>query len=265
MIRPKKSLGQNFLIDQNIINKIVKIADVKNNNIVEIGPGTGNLSIKIIENNPNNFFLIEKDRKLSEELKRKFFLLKNIKVINKDILDFNLEDNIKKNSIILGNLPYNISSQILVKLIKFNTWLPNYKKLVLMFQKEVADKILAKQKDPTYGRLSILTNSRLKVTERFNVSKNCFYPKPKVESTVLVFEPIINSDFQVKNINNLEKITHLFFSSKRKMVNKAFKKIFKNADEVASRYGVDITWRPNQITEKMYYKITAHLEKKNES
>ena len=134
-----------------------------------------------------------------------------------------------------------------------------------MFQKEVADKILAKQKDPTYGRLSILTNSRLKVTERFNVSKNCFYPKPKVESTVLVFEPIINSDFQVKNINNLEKITHLFFSSKRKMVNKAFKKIFKNADEVASRYGVDITWRPNQITEKMYYKITAHLEKKNGS
>ena len=96
MIRPKKSLGQNFLIDQNIINKIVKIADVKNNNIVEIGPGTGNLSIKIIENNPNNFFLIEKDRKLSEELKRKFFLLKNIEVINKDILDFNLEDNIKK-------------------------------------------------------------------------------------------------------------------------------------------------------------------------
>ena len=131
MIRPKKSLGQNFLIDQNIINKIIKIADVKNNNIVEIGPGTGNLSKKIIDNQPNNFFLIEKDNKLAETLKQKFILYKNVKVINKDILDFNLENNIKKNSIILGNLPYNISSQILAKLIKFNTWLPNYKKLIL--------------------------------------------------------------------------------------------------------------------------------------
>ena len=265
MIRPKKSLGQNFLIDQNIINKIIKIADVKNNNIVEIGPGTGNLSKKIIDNQPNNFFLIEKDNKLAETLKQKFLLYKNVKVINKDILDFNLENNIKKNSIILGNLPYNISSQILAKLIKFNTWLPNYKKLILMFQKEVADKILAKQKDPDYGRLSILTNCRLKVTEYFNVSKNCFYPRPKVQSTVLVFEPIINKTFEVKNINNLEKITHLFFSNKRKMVNKVFKKIFKNYSEVASRYGVDLTWRPSQLTEKMYYKITAHLEKKNKS
>ena len=190
MTSPKRSLGQDFLIDQNIIEKIIKIADIKNNNIVEIGPGTGNLTEKIIENDPSSSLLIEKDRELAANLKKKFISNKKINIFTNDILEFDLEKNLKKNSIILGNLPYNISSQILVKLIKFNTWLPNYKKLVLMFQKEVADKILAKQKDPTYGRLSILTNSRLKVTERFNVSKNCFYPKPKVESTVLVFEPI---------------------------------------------------------------------------
>ena len=261
MVKPKKSLGQNFLIDQNIISKIIKIAEIKNNNIVEIGPGTGNLTKKIIENQPNNLFLIEKDKKLTEILKKDFSFINNIKILNEDIMNFDIENNIKKNSVILGNLPYNISSQILVRLIKFNSWLPNYKKLVLMFQKEVADKILAKQNDSKYGRLSVLTNCRLKVVDYFNVSKNCFYPKPKVQSTVLVFKPIINRDFEVKNINNLEKITHLFFSNKRKMINKAFKKIFKNSNEVASRYDIDLTWRPNQLTEKMYYQITSYLEK----
>ena len=263
MIKPKKSLGQNFLVDQNIINKIIKEADIKDGNVIEIGPGTGNLTKKIIENCSGNIFLIEKDKKLSETLKNNFFLNKNIKVFNEDIMKFNLENYTKKNTVILGNLPYNISSQILIKLIKFDSWLPNYKKLVLMFQKEVADKILAKHNEPAYGRLSVLINCRLKVTNHFNVSNNCFFPKPKVQSTVLVLKPIINKDFKVKNISNLEKITQLFFSNKRKMVNKAFKKIFKNSDKIAVKYGIDTTWRPSQLTEKMYYNITNHLEKLN--
>tara|TARA_Y100001970_G_C13962098_1_gene713697 strand:- start:90 stop:881 length:792 start_codon:yes stop_codon:yes gene_type:complete len=261
MIKPKRSLGQNFLIDQNIINKIIKLAEIKDNNIVEIGPGTGNLTSKIIESKPQNFFIIEKDKNLSNILKKKFSITKNFKIINEDILNFNLENNLKKNSIILGNLPYNISSQILAKLIKFKSWLPNYTKLILMFQKEVADKILAKYNEPAYGRLSVLTNSRLKVIDHFNISRNCFYPKPKVQSTILVFKPIINKDFKVKNINNLEKITHLFFSNKRKMINKALNKLFLNSPKVAAKYGIDITWRPNQLSEKMYYQITSHFEK----
>ena len=131
-----------------------------------------------------------------------------------------------KNSIIVGNLPYNISSQILVKLIKFNEWLPKYKKLILMFQKEVADKILSKYSSPSFGRLSVLTSARLNITDHFDVSPNSFYPVPKVMSTVLIFKPIINKDFKVKDISNLEKVTHVFFSKKRKMINKAFKTLF---------------------------------------
>ena len=262
MIKSKKSLGQNFLIDNNIINKIIKLSDVCNNNIVEIGPGTGNLTKKIIEQNPKSLILIEKDHKLTSYLNTKLSDSKNIKIFNEDILKFELESKIKKESTIIGNLPYNISSQILAKLIKFKKWLPKYKKLILMFQKEVADKILAKHSSSLFGRLAILTNARLMITDHFNVSPNCFYPVPKVKSTILVFEPIINQDFKVKDISNLEKITHIFFSRKRKMINKAFKKVFKKPTEVAEKININLSLRPNQLSEKEYYKITEYFEKK---
>jgi len=262
MIKSKKSLGQNFLIDNNIVNKIIKLSDVCNNNIVEIGPGTGNLTKKIIEQNPKSLILIEKDHKLTSYLNTKLSDSKNIKIFNEDILKFELESKIKKESTIIGNLPYNISSQILAKLIKFKKWLPKYKKLILMFQKEVADKILAKHSSSLFGRLAILTNARLMITDHFNVSPNCFYPIPKVKSTILVFEPIINQDFKVKDISNLEKITHIFFSRKRKMINKAFKKVFKKPTEIAKKININLSLRPNQLSEKEYYKITEYFEKK---
>jgi 16S rRNA (adenine1518-N6/adenine1519-N6)-dimethyltransferase len=262
MIKPKKSLGQNFLIDNNILNKIIKISDIKNNSIVEIGPGTGNLTKKIIENKPKNLILIEKDIELTKYLKKEFFNQKNLKIFNEDVLKFNFEDKINKNSVIIGNLPYNISSQILAKLIKFKEWLPKYKKLILMFQKEVADKILAKHTTSSFGRLAVLTNARLNVLECFNVSPNCFYPVPKVMSSVLVFEPIENPDFNVKNITNLEKITHIFFSKKRKMINKAFRTLFEKPEEIAKKIDIDLNLRPNQISEKQYYEITEYFEKK---
>jgi 16S rRNA (adenine1518-N6/adenine1519-N6)-dimethyltransferase len=260
MIKPKKSLGQNFLIDNNILRKIIKLTEINNNDIVEIGPGTGNLTKKIIEQKPNNLILIEKDQTLSNDLKNKFEKSVNYIIFNEDILKFDLEKNIKKNSIIIGNLPYNISSQILVKLIKFKKWLPKYKKLILMFQKEVADKILAKYNTPNYGRLTIISAARLKITNHFNVSPNSFYPVPKVRSTVLVFEPIINKNFKVKNLDNLEKISHVFFSRKRKMVNKAFNELFLRPLEVAKKMNINLNLRPNELTENEYFKIAEYFE-----
>jgi len=262
MIKPKKYLGQNFLIDNNIINKIIKLSDINNNNIIEIGPGTGNLTKKIIEHNPKSVILIEKDQVLASYLNTKLASNINLKIFNKDILKFELEDYIKKDSIIIGNLPYNIASQILAKLIKFKKWLPKYKKLILMFQKEVADKILAKRNSAAFGRLTILTNARLKITSHFNISQNCFYPIPKVKSTILVFEPIVNQDFKVKDVTNLEKITHVFFSKKRKMINKAFKELFKEPIAIAEKININLNLRPNQLSEKEYYKITEYFEKK---
>jgi hypothetical protein len=116
-------------------------------------------------------------------------------------------------------------------------------------------------KSSEFGRLAVLTNSRLKVTNSFNVSENCFYPIPKVKSTILVFEPFINKDFKVKEITNLEIITQVFFSKKRKMINKAFKTLFKKPSLVAERINIDLNLRPNKISESEYYKITEYFEK----
>ena len=260
MIKPKKSLGQNFLIDNNILNKILKLTNINNQNIVEIGPGTGNLTKKILEEKPKNLILIEKDQLLSDHLINELKKHNNIKIFSDDVLKFDLEKNIKKNSIIIGNLPYNISSQILLKLIKFKKWMPKYKMLILMFQKEVADKILAKYKTPDYGRLGIVASARLKITNYFNVSPNSFYPIPKVNSTVLVFEPIKNKNFKIKKIENLEKVSHIFFSRKRKMINKAFSILFKNPLNIAKEININLKLRPNELTKEEYYKITEHFE-----
>ena len=260
MIRPKKSLGQNFLIDNNILDKIIKLTKINNSNVLEIGPGTGNLTEKIIEQKPKNLILIEKDQLLSSNLARKFVGYDNLQILNKDILKLDLEKKISNETIIIGNLPYNISSQILIQLIRFEQWLPKYRKLILMFQKEVADKIIAKCRTPNYGRLTIITAARLKVKSHFNVSPNCFYPVPKVKSTVLLFEPIKNKNFKVKNIKNLEKISQIFFSKKRKMINKGFNELFKDPALVSKKLNINLNLRPSQLTEDEYFKITEFFE-----
>ena len=261
MIKPKKSLGQNFLIDQNIINKIISLGQIENNNILEIGPGTGNLTTNIINKNPKSLILIEKDKNIFDKIKIENNENKKITIFNYDILNFDLEKKIKTNSIIFGNLPYNISTQILVKLIKFKNWPPKYKKLILMFQKEVADKIIANFNSKNYGRLTIMSKWRLKVIDHFNISKNCFYPKPKVDSKVLVFKPVINNHFKINNINNLENITQIFFSSKRKMINKGLKKIFHDTNKVSKMLKINLSSRPGELSENNYYKMTELFEK----
>ncbi len=257
-MKPKKSLGQHFLVDQNVLNKICKLENLKNKNVIEIGPGTGNLSKLLALEDPDKLTLIEKDRRLIKDLDSIKF--KNKEIIINDILDLNLENIIKPNTIIVGNLPYNISTQILVKFIKFNNWPPNFKKLIFMFQKEVADRISSSCNDKDYGRISILTNYRLKIINKFNVSKNCFYPKPKVDSTILVFEPIKKPKIRIKNLQNLEELTNIFFSFRRKMIGKAFKKTFKNYSHVEKITNINLKRRPSELNENTYYSLAKILE-----
>ena len=152
----KKSLGQNFLIDKNIIKKIINLVELKNKNIIEIGPGKGALTEEILKQKPKSLITIEKDNALSQELQNKYRNLKNFKNLNTDILKLDIEKLNLKNSIILGNLPYNISSQILVKFLKFKNWPPNFDDIIFMFQKELGEKILGKYPSNNYGRISIL-------------------------------------------------------------------------------------------------------------
>ncbi len=257
-IRPKKSLGQNFLSDKNIIKSIVEIGNIKNNNtVLEIGPGTGNLTEFILKKNPKNFFVIEKDHNLIKLLYKKFN--NKINIINKDILRFELNDISKEKIIVYGNLPYNISTEILITWITDKKKFESCKKLILMFQKEVADRILAKTNSKNYGRLSIISNWRMDIKKEFNISPNCFFPKPKVDSTLLTFEPK-KKYFNIDNPYNLEKITKIFFNQRRKMIKNPLRQIFKNPNQIAQKLKLNMNLRPQNLSLLNYFEITKEYE-----
>ena len=256
----KKSLGQNFLIDKNIIKKIINIIDIENKNIIEIGAGKGALTNEIVKKKPKSLSIIEKDFYLSKELNLKYKNNKIVKIYNIDVLKLNIEKLCRKNSIIFGNLPYNISSQILVKILKFKKWPPKFTDLILMFQKELGEKILGKFPSANYGRLSILTSYRLKILKKFLVSPNCFLPKPKVTSLVIHFKPQL-STIILKDISNLEKITNIIFSNKRKMINKNIKKILSKKDILLIN-NLKLNLRPAEIEPEIFYKIAKLYEKR---
>ena len=261
MHNPKKSLGQNFLIDQNIINKIIKIGNIDNNKVIyEIGAGYGSLTKKILNMKPKKLFAIEKDKKLSLILNETFKDYKNVKIINQDILDI-IEDKKKDENItVFGNLPYNISTQILASLMLIEKWPPWYDLLILMFQKEVAERIIAKKNTEHFGRLSVLCNWRMEIKKHFDVSKNCFFPKPKINSTVLSFRPKKNNKFHLKNPKSLEKITRIMFSNRRKMINKNFLKLFKNNISVAKVLNFFLKKRPEELSNEVFYNIANKYE-----
>ena len=257
-ILPKKSLGQNFLTDINIINKIIDIGDIsKKDDILEVGPGTGNLTKEIINKKPKKIFLIEKDKLLYRNLKKEF---KNkINIFNEDILKTNEKNLSNRKLTVFGNLPYNISTQILAKWIlncNSNFW---YKKLILMFQKDVAERITAKTNTKNYGRLSIISNWKLKITKHFDVSRNCFYPKPRVESSVLSFVPETKY-VKFQNAKNLEVVTRVFFSQKRKMINKPIKQLFNNSNEILNKLKINLNLRPQNLSKEIYFEITKEYE-----
>ena len=258
LTKPKKSLGQNFLIDQNILQKIVNTVSINSNSeILEIGPGTGNLTNYLIKKNPKKIFVVEKDNNLSMLLDKKF---KNkINIINNDILKISENLISKQKLIVFGNLPYNISTKILSKwIISTNKgfW---FSKLILMFQKEVADRIISKINTSNYGRLSILSNWKLDVEKIMDISQNSFFPKPKIESTLLIFSPK-NKFYKIKNSKNLEMITRIFFNQRRKMIKKPFSQIFKNPDQIAKKLNINLNLRPQNLLPDTYYKITQEYE-----
>jgi len=261
--KPKKSLGQNFLIDKNIINKIIKIANIEENNtILEIGAGYGNLTKIIANTKSKKIYAVEKDKKLSLFLENFFKNYENIKIINNDIFNVINNQKFKQNVIVFGNLPYNISTQILASLVLTKKWPPWYKLLILMFQKEVAERIIARAGTAEFGRLSILSNWRLEIKKHFDVSKNCFFPKPKINSTVLSFRPKKN-EYNLKNPKNLETVTRILFSTRRKMINKNFLKLFKGNKFIAKELNLNLSHRPEQLNGDMFYKIAMKYEKLN--
>ena len=257
MIKAKKSLGQNFLIDNNIIEKITNIVSIKNGNILEIGPGTGNLTSAILQKKPKELYVVEKDNVLANELSLKFN--EKIKIINKDILKID-ENKISKNKFtVFGNLPYNISTEILCK------WILNLKEkfwfdcLILMFQKEVANRIVADFDTNDYSRLTIISKWKLEIEKICDIKPTSFLPKPKVDSSLIYFKPKKHF-YKFDNPKNLEKITRIFFMHKRKMIKKPYNQIFNGDTSIAKKLKINLNLRPQNINFKTYYELTKEYE-----
>ena len=258
MIYAKKSLGQNFLTDRNILEKIVNVTTIKNKIIFEVGPGTGNLTSFILKNKPKKLFVIEKDNDLAENLNLNFG--EQITIINDDILNINENSLFEDKVTVFGNLPYNISTEILSKWIlnlKDNFWFDH---LVLMFQKEVAERIISTFNKSTYGRLSILANWKLDINKICDIKPHSFSPKPKIDSSLLFFTPK-KKFFKIKDPKNLEKVTRIFFSQRRKMLKKPFNQLFNGDNKISDKLKIDLNLRPQNLDFDTYYKLTSEFEK----
>tara|TARA_B100000902_G_scaffold393902_1_gene449094 strand:+ start:792 stop:1580 length:789 start_codon:yes stop_codon:yes gene_type:complete len=258
VIKAKKSLGQNFLIDRNIIDRITNSVTVQNRTLLEVGPGTGNLTSALLKKNPKKFFVVEKDDELISSLEKKF--KDEITIIHDDILSFNENFLSKDKLVVFGNLPYNISTEILCKWIlnldDKKIWFYN---LVLMFQKEVANRILASFNSSDYGRLSVIANWKLNIKKIIDIKPASFFPKPKVESSLLIFSPKKNF-LKLKYPSNLEKITRIFFNHRRKMIKKPFNQIFSGNTKILNKLNINLNLRPQNLDFETYYKLAEEYE-----
>ena len=257
MIKAKKSLGQNFLNDKNVLQKIINSVNIENKSILEVGPGTGNLTSYILENKPKKVIVIEKDNLLVQELRKLFG--KRITIINEDILKINETNFFNEKMTVFGNLPYNVSTEIITK------WIINSKNilwfdcLILMFQKEVADRIIAEFNTSNYGRLSIICNWKLYIKKICDIKPEAFSPKPKVDSSLLFFYPKKNF-IKIQNPKNLEKITRVFFNQRRKMLKKPFNQLFNGNQKVLDKLKINLTLRPQNLDFETYYKLAHEYE-----
>ena len=258
----KKSLGQNFLLDMNITNKIIRLSleaqhktDFKGECVFEIGPGPGGLTRAILNAEPAELTVIEMDSRCIQIMNEiKDAVGEQLQIIEGDALkfDFTLSKNMPKN--IVSNLPYNISVPLLI------SWLKNmaqYSSLTLMFQKEVAERITADIGTKDYGRLSVLAQLTCHIKTLFNLSPTCFVPAPKIWSTVLLFQPLAEIP-SADILSKVEKLTTLAFGQRRKMIRQSLKSV-ANITSVCEELNIDLTCRAENLTPQQYLQIAQKI------
>ena len=240
MLIPKKSLGQNFLLDKNLCKKIINSLNIKNKTIIEIGPGTGQLTDEIIKFKPKKLILIEKDYKLFKILKTKYSELNFIEIFNKDAIQINLDLNEKFS--IISNLPYNIASKLIFDiLIKYN----NIKEMIFLIQKEVSKKFNY-QINKKSNKYNLFLKTITKYEILFHISNKVFYPNPKVESTLVKITPKKTKI----NKKKLWNFSNKLFINKRKKLNKTFRKLKNNI-----KFKDILEKRPEQLNQDEYIKL----------
>ena len=257
-MKPKKSLGQNFLNDEKTLDNIVDLGDIHNDDIIlEIGPGTGKLTEKIINKKPKKIIVVEKDKNLSDALKINYG--HKIEIINDDILNCYNNFKFDKPIKVFGNLPYNISTKILISFLKLDNLDKLFIIFILVFQREVADRIVAKYNTKQYGRLSILSSWKMNTSKIFDIPPKNFYPVPKVWSSLVFLKPK-QKIAKIKYSKSLEHITNIFFNQRRKMIKKPIKQIFNNHENISKKLNLDLTLRPQNLSIDNYFEICKFYE-----
>ena len=252
-IRTKKSLGQNFIFDNNFLKKISSLIESNFENIViEIGPGLGTLTKHLFKKKYKKLILIEKDQRLIKNLDKLFFSEK-VKILNEDTLNFNFQHSLINNSIIVGNLPFNISVDLLYILTKTKKWPPRQNKMILMFQKEVAKRIIASENNKSYGKLSVVVQSRYDVKKLLDVPSRLFTPPPKVDGTILEFTP--HNIYQSIDINKIDKVSKVAFAQRRKKI----KNNMAEYIEILNKLSIDVNLRPENLSVSDYCEIPKNI------
>ena len=245
----KKSLGQNFLLDLNLTSKIARYAgNLEQSDVLEIGPGPGGLTRSLLNEGARKVVAIEKDTRCIaalEEVQTRF--TGKLKIVEGDALSTEVRQYLTHPVQIIANLPYNIGTELLVRWVNSTTWPSFWQSMTLMFQKEVANRIVASPGSKAYGRLSVMAQWRCNTKIAFNIPATAFTPPPKVESSIVHFEALKEPRFPAE-VNKLEFVVSKAFNQRRKMLRGALKGHFKNVEEGLLAIGVVPTKRAENVT-----------------
>ena len=245
----KKSLGQNFLFDLNLTSKIARYAgNLEQSDVLEIGPGPGGLTRSLLKEGARKVVAIEKDTRCIaalEEIQTQF--PGKLEIVQGDALSTELRQYLTHPVQIIANLPYNVGTELLVRWLNSTTWPSFWQSMTLMFQKEVANRIVASPGSKAYGRLSVMAQWRCNTKIAFNIPATAFTPPPKVESSIVHFEALKEPRFPAE-VNKLEFVVSKAFNQRRKMLRGALKGHFKNVEEGLLAIGVVPTKRAENVT-----------------
>jgi len=262
-IHAKKSLGQNFLLDLNLTSKIARYAgNLKHSDVLEIGPGPGGLTRSLLNEGARRVVSIEKDNRCIAALEEIQSLFPGrLRLLQGDALSMNVTQYLTDPIKIIANLPYNIGTELLVRWLNSQNWPSFWQSMTLMFQKEVANRIVARPGSKAYGRLSVMSQWRCNTKIAFNIPATAFTPPPKVESAVVHFEALHEPRFPAE-VDRLEFVVSKAFNQRRKMLRGALKGHFINVEEGLFSIGVLPTKRAENITVQEYCAMSQILIRK---
>lgn len=257
-LNPKKNLGQNFILDQNITDKIVRASSIKaGDEVLEIGPGPGGLTRSILAVNPSKLTVVEQDSRCIAALEELKIFYPQLNIINGDALEVKEDTLVSSNCKIIANLPYNIGTALLIK------WLDNigfYSNLTLMFQKEVAMRIVAKPQTKAYGRLSVIAQLLCDIDLHFDLNPEIFFPPPKVTSSVISLYPKAKRP-STEIIKAVQLICKIIFNQRRKMLRSTLKQVHQDMEGLIYQTEISLTQRPEELSIESYVKLAENYIK----